>query len=236
MVKLRLAAAVAGAAVIMSAAPATALASPGTAPSWGSVGDLLPGNDNPQNKSKGCSVDWNSSAQMTSTDTTIRGGVSPARGDDGVTEVQLWGSPAAPHWRVVVAADHAIKDFTLKVTLPEGYTYTPSIEAADSNWFGVDKLDNRNEPVPWQKVLGPDDVTVDQAGRVTTVKIKDNVLDTNGRFVLNYTVTSPPSPVPASITTTARATGKYQNAKWCTGNGSSGNGSVGNLSLGSIFG
>lgn len=230
MVKLRLAAVVASAAIIVSAAPATALASPGPASPWGSLGELWPGKTkNPENKSKGCGIDWNSSAQMTSTNSKILGGVSPARGDDGVTEVQLWGSPGAPNWRVVVATDHAIKDFQLKVTLPEGYTYAPSIGAADSPWFAVDELDNRHAPVPWQNVLGPNDLTVTQAGRVTTVKVKDTVLEANGRFVLSYAVTAPPTPIPASMTTTARTTGKYRNAKWCTGNGSSGNGSVGSI-------
>ena len=181
MTTRRFAAALAAAALIAGAVPATASAAPMLPPLPDFVEGLLPGSlTNPNDKSRGCDVDWNSSATKKIVGggvvDTIDGSVSTGQRSPGVTEAQLWGTMAQPNWRVVVATNKDIADYKLVVKLPAGYQYSQTIGERDAAWFAVDDYDNRNAPVPWTNALGPEDLVVDQVGTTVTVTVKGGTL------------------------------------------------------------
>ncbi len=218
--KRRFAAVAAAAAIVTSVAPATALATPALPGPLAGFSSIF-GNSNPDNKSRGCHVDWRSSATKTRTDSgvtnTIDGGVTPRRGDNGATEMQLWGDFSKPFWRTIVATDGDIRNYKLEVKLPAGYAYTSEVFAADSTWFGIDGANNLTK---WPKALGPDSLTVTTSTdtRTATVKVKSGTLEGLHRFVIYFTGTPDGSTVPDSITATAKSTGLFVD---CGGNGSS---------------
>lgn len=224
MSKRRFAAIVAAAAIFTTAAPATALAAPALPPlpaPLAGLQDVLGVHSNPDNKTKNCQVDWNSSATKKELDgtieNTINGGVTPARGDNGVTEVQLWGDNlTSPNWRVVVATDQDVKDYKLVVDLPAGYDYTQTVTPTDSNWFGVDELDNRKEPVKWTNPLGPDDLNIARDGTKVTVTLKGGTLKALDRFSITWNGSNRATDA-TTLTTKARSTGVLTQ---CGGNGS----------------
>lgn len=224
MTKYRLAAVLASAAVFASVAPATALAAPALPGPLAGLGDVVGIHGNADNKTAGCRVDWDTSATKTlvdgKVDNKITGGVSPARGDNGVTEMQLWGDFTTPHWRTVVATDGDIANYKLVVKLPAGYTYA-TVVSNNSNWFAVDQLDNRKAPVKWTHALGSDDLAVasTDGGKAVTITVKNGgTLKALDRFVVEFTGALA-GDAPTSATATARSTGSLVA---CGGNGSLG--------------
>ncbi|ALG86215.1 hypothetical protein [Gordonia phthalatica] len=225
MSKRRCAAIAAAVAIAASVAPATATAAPALPGPLAGFADVIGIHSNPANKTAGCQVDWNSSATKTQSGTEVKNeitsGVSPARGDNGVTEVQLWGnSMTSMTWRTVVATDNEIANYKLVVKLPAGYAYNATIKASTDNWFGVDQLDNRKAPVKWTKAVGPEGLhqAWSDNGTTLTVTTVKGDLGALNRFVIEFTATSTATP-PTSLTTTARSTGVLTK---CGGNGSLG--------------
>ena len=223
MSRTRIGAVVAAAAIFASIAPATAVAAPALPGPLAGLADVIGVHSNPANKTAACKVDWNSSATKKSADGqlsfSIDSGVSPARGDNGVTEVQTWNTPmGAPVWRTVVATDNEIANYKLVVTLPAGYTYTTSIKPSTDNWFAVDQLDNRKAPVKWTNAIGADGLKVTWSGTTATITTVKGDLAALDRFVIEYTGTATAA-APTTLTTTARSTGVLTE---CGGNGSLG--------------
>lgn len=224
MSKLRVAAVAASMALLASFAPATAAANPSLP--WGSHGHQT--QKNPYNKTKKCKVDWNTKATMDPARTPaakIDGGVSPARGDNGVLEMQLFTIGADQYWRTVVATDYAITDFRMTVKLPAGPAYTTWILEETNPWFAVDELDNRISPVPWNKPLGPGQITLSGTDGTYTVTLDENTLPKNGRFVLTFW--RPFADI--ELTATAEITGTFTDKKACASGQHGGNGSNGSL-------
>lgn len=204
-------------------APATAAAAPALPGPLAGLADVVGIHSNDANKTRNCTVDWNSSATKKSVDgalsSTIDSGVSPARGDNGVTEVQAWKTPMArPVWRTVVATDNEIADYKLVVMLPTGYAYSPSIKPSTDTWFAVDQLDNREAPVAWTNAIGAEGLKLVWSGSTVTITTVKGDLDALDRFVIEYTGTATGT-APTTLTTTARSTGVLTK---CGGNGSLG--------------
>ena len=157
----------------------------------------------------------------------IDGGVSPARGDNGVLEMQVWADSGLQYWRTVVATDYAISDFRMTVKLPAGPAYTTWILEKTHPWFAVDEYDNRfpATAVPWNHPLGPDEVTVSGTDGSYTVTLDGNTLPKNGRFVLTFWRPF----VDTELTATAKITGAFTDKKACASGQHGGNGSNGSL-------
>lgn len=202
--KIRSAAALASAGLIALAVPGVAAA----APSAGSLGSLTSSSvqDEPTegptsgDDSVGCTIDWNTVSNYTfdADDASNKGWetkVSPDLGSPGISELHHWGTSSETHWRSVVATDRAIEDFSLTVTLPEGYEYDVdevSVQDDSSSWFWSWYTDSHPDATenPWKQQLGGDQLAIKLTAPSTfTVTAKDGTLPAHSNFVITYTGT-----------------------------------------------